>query len=385
MNAVAAIVRANLRRMRNDRSNIFFIVVLPLLIVFALGTAIAGSAGSTLLGVVDPHPTQESNAVRTALAGSKDVSVESVATAKELRDRVARGLLDAGWVVHRSGIGPDRVTTLDWVSGVNPDGAGLQAAAADAARVESLRHRAVQIVASDAGVDLDRARAAVDRAAPAASTTDTRTGEIARDRGNEPAAIRGILAAGQLALFMFLTSLFGASALLLSRQYGVTQRTRAAPVSNSAIIAGEALSRYLVALIQAAIILVGSSLMFGVDWRSPVTVIALCAAMALVGSGVAMILGTIGRSEQQVGALAMLLGLVMAALGGSMQPLEFFPDTMRTIAFAVTPHAWMNDAMWSVLVDGAGIAGVWVNLAVLTGIGAVLLVIASRLLARSLR
>jgi len=184
---------------------------------------------------------------------------------------------------------------------------------------------------------------------------------------------------------MFLTSLFGALALLLSRQYGVVRRTRAAPVRGAAIIGGEALSRFLIALIQAAIIIAGTTLMFGVDWRSPVAVAALCAAMALVGSGVAMILGTIGKSEQQVGAIAMLAGLVLAALGGSMQPLEFFPDAMRTIAFAVTPHAWMNDAMWSILVDGAGIGGVWKNILVLTGVGVVLLLIASRLLARSLR
>jgi len=365
VNAVLAIVAANLRRVLNDRANIFFIIILPLLIVFALSGAIAGSASNTRVGVVDPSPTPESSSVRQSLAGREGLEVVDVPTAGELRDRVARGILDAGWVVRRDGSGAGQRTTIDWVSGVNVE--------------------AAELIATRAGVDRERARAAVADAASSGGRVDVRVSEVTDKSNVTPSSIRAILAAGQVTLFMFLTSLFGASALLLSRQYGVVRRTRAAPVRGAAIIGGEALSRFLIALIQAAIIIAGTTLMFGVDWRSPVAVAALCAAMALVGSGVAMILGTIGKSEQQVGAIAMLAGLVLAALGGSMQPLEFFPDAMRTIAFAVTPHAWMNDAMWSILVDGAGIGGVWKNILVLTGVGVVLLLIASRLLARSLR
>ncbi len=95
-------------------------------------------------------------------------------------------------------------------------------------------------------------------------------------------------------------------------------------------------------------------------------------------------LGTFGRSEQQVAALALLVSLVLAALGGSMQPLEFFPQGMRQVAFAVTPHAWMNDSLWKILVDGAGVRDVLPAVGVLTGLGVVLLALASRLLARRL-
>ena len=41
---------------------------------------------------------------------------------------------------------------------------------------------------------------------------------------------------------------------------------------------------------------------------------------------------------------------------------------MPTIAF-ITPHAWMNDALWRILVDGAGLADVWQALLVLTAAG----------------
>jgi hypothetical protein len=67
-----------------------------------------------------------------------------------------------------------------------------------------------------------------------------------------------------------------------------------------------------------------------------------------------------------------------------MQPLEFFPSGMRHMAFAVTPHAWMNDGLWKILVDGAGVRDVLPAVGVLTGVGVVLLAIASRALTRRL-
>ncbi len=379
MNAVVAIVRANLVRLLTDRSSIFFLVVLPLLIVFALGSAI-GNAGSDLfVGVVDPAPTAQSDAVRTAMTRSPGVRVFAVASRGELRGRVARGRYDAGWVAATS----NGVTTIDWVQGTSANGIQLRSAVENAAREASTSARVVAAVAAGAGISPGRARTAI--AGVQVPRVDVQVTRVGVSAENDPAAIRAVLAGGELTLFMFLTSLFGASAFLLSRQYGVTRRTRAAPVTTRAIIIGESLSRYLVAMIQALIIIVGSRLLFGVDWRSPGAVLLLCAAMALVGSGVAMLLGTLGKSEQQVGALAMLAGLVLAALGGSMQPLEFFPNAMRTVAFALTPHAWMNDSLWTVLVDGGGVGAVWKHAAVLAVAGLALLALAARMLARTLR
>ena len=43
MSAILALVRANLRRFANDRTNVFFVIALPMLIVFALSAAIVRS------------------------------------------------------------------------------------------------------------------------------------------------------------------------------------------------------------------------------------------------------------------------------------------------------------------------------------------------------
>lgn len=376
---VVAIARANLKRLFSDRANLFFLVVLPLLIVFALGVAIGGSAGSYRVGVVDPDPTPMSRSVTDRMAALDNVDIVRVDSAAALRDDVARRSLDVGWVAEEV----DGVTTFRWYSPGTGDGVELRTVFASSVEETGVHARVVSVVAASTGADRAAAEAAVDRAAattPATEVEVTSTGDL----GGEPSSIRAVLAAGQLTLFIFLTSLNGATYLLTTRRLGVTRRMRAGPVPIAAIVAGEALARFLVALLQAAIVFFGSMLLFGVDWRAPLAVGLLCVGMSLVGTGGAMLLGTLGRNEQQVSAVGLLLALVLGALGGSMQPLEFFPDTLRKIAFA-TPHAWMNDSLWRILVDGAGVAQVWPAIAVLAGAGIVLLTAASAALARTLR
>ncbi len=391
MNAVVAMVRANLLRLVHERSNLFFLVILPMLIVFALGTAIGGTA-SYRVGVVDGAPTEASTFVRDRMDDVARVEVVDYDDAAELRDAVARRSIDAGWIVDgpadasgaSAAVVPGAVVpAYRWLAAPSSDGMDLRTAFDTAVADSTSLQQVTAGVAQTAGVGADEAAAAVAAAVEAIPGTevtlvDAKAGEATRS------SIRAVLAAGQLTLFIFLTSLTGAGYLLISRQLGVIRRMRAAPVPVSAIILGEGVTRFLIACGQAAIIFFGAMVLFGVDWRSPGAVLALCVAMALVGTGGAMLLGSLGRSEQQVSAISLAISLAMAALGGSMQPLEFFPDSVRTLAF-VTPHAWMNDALWKILVDGAGFAEVWPSVAVLVAIGLALLVAATVALRRHLK
>lgn len=379
MNAIAAIVRANLRRTANDRSNVFFLIVLPLLIVFALGSAIAGGSNDVVVGVVDQAPTPLSRSVRAAMAASGDVTITEVADAATLRHDVATRRYNAGWIVDTT----TDPTTIVWIAGLEGPSIAMRATMDRAVASAAADAQVVSALAGAAKMPAERAAAVVSGLSGVPSVPVTAS-STAVDAADVPSTIRAVLAGGELTLFIFLTSLFGAQAVLTSRQYGVTRRASAAPVSAGQIVAGEAISRYLVAMIQAAIIIVGTVVLFGVDWGSPLAVIMLSAAMALVGTGAAMLLGAFGRSEQQVGALALMAGLVLAALGGSMQPLEFFPEGMRRVAFAITPHAWMNDSLWKILVDGKGVGAVLPAVGVLAGVGLVLLALASRALAHRL-
>lgn len=380
LDSIVAIVKANMIRLRNERSNLFFLVILPLMIVFALGLAIGGDASGNLVGVVDPAPTEAGQTVIDVVGDIDDVTIRRYESAQELRDEIARRAIDVGWVAET---GEEGALTLQWYAAAG-EGFRLREIVENTTRSINVDRQVVRLVSEDVGVDESTAEAALGQAGAFVEPTTVERTTVGDDPENDPANIRAVLAAGQLTLFIFLTSLLGASYLLSTRLLGVTRRTRAGPVPVAAIIAGEGLSRFLVALLQAGIVFFGSWLLFGIDWKAPWAVLALSVAMALVGSGAAMLLGTLARTDQQVSAIGLLLGLVLAALGGSMQPLQFFPDALRRIAF-VTPHAWMNDALFHILVDGEGLAQIWPSVAVLVGVGVALLIVASTALARTLR
>lgn len=61
-------------------------------------------------------------------------------------------------------------------------------------------------------------------------------------------------------------------------------------------MAGEALGRFAVALTQGLVIMVGSALLFGVGWGDPLGAGVLL-LFCLVGSGAAMLLGSLFRTE----------------------------------------------------------------------------------------
>lgn len=96
-----------------------------------------------------------------------------------------------------------------------------------------------------------------------------------------------------------------------------------------------------------------------------------------------MVMGSVLRTAVQAGAMGVFLGLVFAALGGSMVPLEVFPPVMARIAHLI-PHAWAIDALTASIADGAGPAGVATELLVLAAYAAGLLALATVLLRRAI-
>ncbi len=183
-------------------------------------------------------------------------------------------------------------------------------------------------------------------------------------------------ASQELVLFMFLTSLTAAADLILTRKLGVARRMLSTPTSTGVIVGGEVAGRFGVALVQGVYIMVGTLLLFGVNWGDPLGAIAILVVFALVGSGAAMLSGALFRNEQQAGGIGVLLGLGLAAIGGAMVPIEVFPDTMKTIAL-FTPHAWAIDAFGELVRRDGGFLDILPQLGVLAAFAAVFMVLAT--------
>jgi ABC-2 type transport system permease protein len=372
---VLVIATVELRRLFRYRANVFFLFVLPMLIILLLGAAFgSGSARVGLTGASGPLGER----LAGALAARPNLDLERYADEGELEEAVQRGEVQAGLVVppdYDTTLHGGRVSVLRYFARPDSLGQELRATVEAAVAEQSLVLRAARLLEQEGIAAFDRALVRAEAAAAAVPRVETR---LTTPEGKPYPEESGRFEEGastQLLLFIFLNSLIAASALIEARRLGVARRMLSTPTPVRTILAGEALGRLGIALVQAAIIILGSALLFSVDWGSPLAVAALVLTFCLVGCGAGMLLGSTLRNEAQAGAVALLVGLGLAAFGGSMVPLEVFPDAVRTAAHA-TPHAWGNDAFSDLLASGAGLADVLPEIAVLLGYASVLLALA---------
>lgn len=388
---VPSIAGVAVRRLLRDRSNIFFVFVFPLLLILLVGAQFgAGSARLTLaVTVSDAGPLGE--ALVAAIDDLDDVTVERHADPEAVADAVARGGATGGLVVPA---GYDqalrtspRGVVLEYLG--RPDSLGPALASLLVPVVGAQNQRvtlADLVVVVDERVSYDAALAQADAAIAVLPQVGVAREEVGTDELAEEFSGLGQFDLGavqQLNLFVFLSSLVNAAALLQSREYGVTRRLLAHPVSAGQVVRGEALGRFGVALVQGLYIIVGTLLLFRVDWGDPVSAVVILASLAAASGGAGLLLGAVARTQAQAGAIGVGLGLGVAAVGGSMLPVELMPEGVRAVA-RLTPHYWSYDAFADVVRRGATVLDVLPQLGVLALQAVVLLGVAGALLRRTL-
>ncbi len=370
------IARTELVRMLRDRSNIFFVFVFPLLLVVLIGAQFGGSVDARL-GVVGPDGDATLDALVDRLDAADGVEPVGFDDRQELEDEVERGLISAGIVVP-TGFSAALVDLDD----VEVTFIGRADATATSLRTIVAAELADETLLADAVALLDAAepRSDAERAELTALGEQVRDESpgisvVARTLGSDELAEEfaglgqfDLGASSQLFLFTFLTALTGGAALIQTREYGVARRMLSTPTAVRTIVAGTAGGRLLIALTQALYIVIATVLIFRVNWGDPlasgVVILAFCAVAAAAG----LLLGAVFTNDSQASGAGVGLGIGLAALGGSMIPLELFPDGMTVVA-RLTPHAWANEAMAELvrrdgtLIDVAGHIGVLVAMA----------------------
>ena len=118
------------------------------------------------------------------------------------------------------------------------------------------------------------------------------------------------------------------------------------------LVAGETLGRFTIAGSQALLIVVVSAALFSVGWGNPLLTTLALALTAMVATGLGIIVANLFDSASSANGFAIMTGIVMAALGGAMAPVEIFPPVMQTVARA-TPHFLAIDALQSSMTGGA--------------------------------
>ena len=359
---------STLRRLARDRLAMFFVILLPVVIIAIIGIAF-GNAGSERLpvGIVDQGSGPLGADLRAGLAASGALDPRAYDDADTLRKAVRRGVVAAGVVVpagydQELRAGRDAEVTFV-VDQTRPAPAPVRSAVAAVVARQAAQVRAARFAVQEAGVGFDTALA---RARALSDTQPQVTVAATTVGGREDALPSGFnyTAPANLVLFVFITSLAGAAGLIEARRLGVVRRLVATPTTVATVLFGEALGRFAVALLQGLILFGVGWLVFGVDWGDPPAALLLTVTFALVATGVGMLGGAVLRNAEQATSIGPPVGIALGMLGGCMWPLAIVPEPMR-VAGHLFPHAWAMDAFIALIARNTGLGGIVRELAVL--------------------
>lgn len=362
---VLTVAGQDLRLTLRDRSSIFWIFIAPFLWVFMFGFVFRSTPARIGLLVVEKESSPLADRLVELLrAESFEVTVVRPGEAPPSgKDAPARSVtIPAGF---SESIAARRKVTLDLQKQdrASPEGTFAAQVALHRAIVRLLAGEALGPMESAADAVRVRSSWAVERAIP--------SGYYQSIPGN-------------LVMFVLISTMtYGAGLLATERHKGILRRLGTSPLTRGEVIAGKALGRAAIALVQVGVFLVIGIAVFRIDWgRSPAGLAAVLGVFVLTAAAMGLLSGAWFRSAEAAAGMGIVLVLSMSALGGCWWPAEVVPDWLRLAGYAF-PTAWAMRGLHELISWGGGLRDVLLPCGILAlyGLGAGLL--ATRLLRRA--
>ncbi len=180
---------------------------------------------------------------------------------------------------------------------------------------------------------------------------------------------------------LFMVGDNGMRDILVEAGDGTLRRQLSGPVSSRELVLAKALLTSALATISLLILST-----FG--WMASERSVALAGFAALSGSLIVAVTGFsalvygLARTERQGATFSSAFVLGCAFLGGAFLPIDNLPESVRRFA-PLSPIYWGTSGYQALLHDGAGLSDILGHVAVLAGMGAILLFVGSSLLHRS--
>jgi ABC-2 type transport system permease protein len=152
---------------------------------------------------------------------------------------------------------------------------------------------------------------------------------------------------GTLVMFTLLVLLTSGAAMLVDdREKQLLRRLASAPLTRGQVVMGKWAGRMALATVQIAVAIgVSFTPLFDMDWGQslPMVVFILLAWGALCTS-LALLLGSLAKTDSQAGNLGAFATMTLAALGGCWWPIEVAPAWMQQLQMFI-PTGWTMDAL----------------------------------------
>lgn len=358
--ALRAFMQKEVRHLLRDKQTLSILLLLPLAQLLLFGFAVRTDVNNIRVVVVAPSSDLATAALHTQLENSGRFTVlPSVRTVPEVEalfrsERVDVGIFLEGGVADALAAGDlVRIEIVADASDPN-NGTTMQNYT-----VAALRQWQQRLGASTPGVRID-----------------TRV----RMRFNQTLESVNLFVPGLIALILTLVaSLMTAISLSKEKERGTYEILLVSPLHPWQIIIGKVMPYLVLSMANLGTVLLAAKLVFGVPFvGSMPLLIATAMLFALVSLSLGVLIAAITNSQ---------LAAMLAALGGTMLPSTMLSGMIFPIASLplplqvisnIVPARWFIMISRGIMLKGAGIGELWVPIAVLCFMLAVLLTLAIR-------
>jgi|GEM_PF-4293470 len=178
---------------------------------------------------------------------------------------------------------------------------------------------------------------------------------------------------GFAVMFLLFSIIGGATKLFDERQNKTLRRILIAPVKKSDVIIGKWLGMTIEGFFQAVILFLAGKFIFGLSLGdNPLRLLCFLLIAAGTAGAIGVFVASISKSLKQANGLAMLLFMVMSALGGSWWPLELTPAFMQT-AGKFTFNYWAISGIKKLILFNQPLLSVGFEMVILALVGLIFL------------
>jgi ABC-2 type transport system permease protein len=183
------------------------------------------------------------------------------------------------------------------------------------------------------------------------------------------ASMFGPIMAGMVVFFVFFIGANGAESIIQEDEQGTLARLFTTPTGIASILGGKIAGVVLSLCIQVAILLLASSLLFGIRWGRPATLLLVSLALIAAASGFGLLLMSFVKNSRQTGPVLGGVMTLTGMLGGLFTTsLPNLPAAAETVTL-FTPQGWALRG-FKLALSGAGPAQAILPALVLFALGA---------------
>ena len=171
-----------------------------------------------------------------------------------------------------------------------------------------------------------------------------------------------------LAMTIMFSAMFGMGGSIAGeRERGELARLFMTPTSVATVIGGKIISHLTIETVRAIILIAAAVVLFNITINGSIVLtmlLLILTVLCFVGFGI-MVSARVGTQEDY-SQIIMPFAMPMMFVSGVFYPIETMPWIFQKIAY-IFPLTYANNALRAVMLKGAGIGDIWVDVAVLLG------------------